>query len=130
MIKLRLGTRKSALALAQSHWVADRLKTSVPGLSIELVHIVTTGDELPGPAKSRGGRKALFTKELEEALLEKRIDLAVHSLKDMETRLPKGLVLAAVPPREDPRDVWISKRNIPFKELSPNATVATGAVRR
>src|SRR5438105_8142818 len=130
MITLRLGTRKSALALAQAHAVADRLKALVPGLVIERVPIVTSGDEHSGAVKPRGGRKALFTKEIEEALIEKRIDFAVHSLKDMAPELPKGLALAAVPPREDPRDAWISKRNIPFKELPQGGTVATGAVRR
>jgi hydroxymethylbilane synthase len=77
-----------------------------------------------------GGLKAMFTKEIEEALLEQRIDLAVHSLKDMPAELPSGLEIMVVPEREDPRDVWISKGKIPFEKLAKGATVATSAVRR
>jgi len=81
-------------------------------------------------AKNKGGLKALFTKEIEEALLEKRIDLAVHSLKDMAADLPKGLVIGAVPEREDPRDAWISKNKCTFGKLAKGSKVGTGAVRR
>jgi len=122
---------------------------SHPGLSIELVLLTTSGDlayqvatASPHPAKApvhglqekfpvpEGGLKALFTKELEEALLADRIDLAVHSLKDMAAEIPVGLEISCVPLREDPRDVWISKRGVPFNELREGATIATGAVRR
>ncbi len=95
--------------------------------------ITTSGDaRTSGGAGEResGGLKALFTKEIEEALLDNRIDLAVHSLKDMAAKLPKGLVIGAVPVREDPRDVWISKKNLPFKQIPEGAKIGTGAVRR
>jgi len=146
-IHVRLGTRKSALAQAQARWVAEQLRASCPGLSVEFVLITTTGDLSDASARipevnplpvdglqrrpaSRGGLKSLFTKEIEEALLDNRIDLAVHSLKDMAAEIPRGLLLAAVPAREDPRDVWISKRKGSFQDLSLGATVATSAIRR
>jgi len=129
---LRLGTRKSALAQAQTHWVAGRLRDAFTDLKVEIVLITTSGDLLSQgkKPKRKGGLKALFTKEIEEALLDNRIDLAVHSLKDMAAELPKGLVIGAVPPREDARDVWISKKNLPFKQIPANAKIGTGAVRR
>lgn len=93
------------------------------------------GNKNPSPylrerVKGEGGLKALFTKEIEEALLGGRIDMAVHSLKDMASELPKGLVIGAVPPREDPRDAWVSRDRIPFASLPKGAQVGTGAVRR
>ncbi len=136
---LKIGTRKSALAEAQSEWVANELRAAFPDLKIELVGITTTGDASP-PAPlptGEGGRrpgeanlKALFTKELEEALLDNRIDMAVHSLKDMAADLPKGLVLGAVPERQDPRDVWISKNKTAFQNIPMGSKIGTGAVRR
>jgi hydroxymethylbilane synthase len=153
MKTLRLGTRKSALAQAQARWVAERLRQAFPDLQVELRLITTSGDKIPSPQPSpekgegavpsptsgeggrrpgegKGGLKALFTKELEDALLDKRIDLAVHSLKDMAAQLPKGLQIGAVPEREDPRDVWISRNKLPFQHLPQGAKVGTGAVRR
>ncbi len=132
MNTLRLGTRKSALAQAQANGVADRLRASFPDIRVELVLITTSGDQRTdgGGAKSEGGLKALFTKELDEALLDGRIDLAVHSMKDLAGDLPAGIVIAAVPEREDPRDAWISKNKLPFNKLSQGAKVGTGAVRR
>ncbi len=147
MTPLRLGTRKSALAQVQANWVAERLRASFPDLRVDLILITTTGDTLSlSPAASgrgsmdsppvnagndaRGGLKALFTKEIEEALLENKIDLAVHSMKDLAGELPKGLLISAVPEREDPRDAWISKNKIPFKALPKGTQVGTGAVRR
>jgi len=159
MNALRLGTRKSALAQAQARWVSEQLRQVFPELQVELVLITTSGDQLPDhphpPTPSplsmekgklkpspylrervnaersgEGGLKALFTKEIEDALLDHRIDMAVHSLKDMAAELPKGLMIGAVPSREDPRDVWIAKKGIPFKQLSKGAKVGTGAIRR
>ena len=109
---LRIGTRGSPLALAQTHEVRDRLVAADPALeeenAIEVVAIKTTGDQvLDRPLADIGG-KGLYTKEIDEALLAGRVDLAVHSMKDLETWLPEGIGLAAVLEREDPRDVFIS----------------------
>src|SRR5437660_452020 len=98
MKTLRLGTRKSALAQAQAQWITERLQNTFADLNIERVLITTSGDErekLDRP--TGGGLKALFTKEIDEALLEERLDLAVHSLKDLAGDLPSGLLIAAVP---------------------------------
>jgi hydroxymethylbilane synthase len=132
MKTLRLGTRKSALAQAQANGIADRLRASFPDLRIELVLITTSGDQRTSGVEEKveGGLKALFTKELDEALLDARIDLAVHSMKDLAGDLPLGLVISAVPEREDPRDAWISKNKSLFHQLPPRAKVGTGAVRR
>ena len=102
-IRLRLGTRRSALALAQSGLVARALQELDSRLDVELVPIVTRGDTTPGSLAALGG-KGLFTAELEAGLLDGSLDLAVHSLKDLPVKLPTGLVIAAHPPREDPRD--------------------------
>lgn len=132
MKALRLGSRKSALAQAQANWVAKRLCAGFPDLLIDLVLITTSGDVRTegGEGKGEGGLKALFTKEIEEALLNNRIDLAVHSLKDVAAETPPGLEIGAVPEREDPRDVWISKTHTPFKNIAPSTKIGTGAVRR
>jgi hydroxymethylbilane synthase len=128
---LRLGTRKSPLAQAQSRWVAEKLRAAFPETAVEFVLITTSGDERSGQRlQSAGGLKTLFTKEIEDALLDRRIDLAVHSLKDMASELPAGLRLGAVPVREDPRDVWISRTKTPFSQAAKGARVGTGAVRR
>ena len=129
MNTLRLGTRKSALAQAQANWTAAQLRAAFPDVRVEIVLIMTSGDAAGSDAQ-KGGLKALFTKEIEEALLDRRIDLAVHSLKDMSAELPEGLVIGAVPEREDCRDAWISKTGVPFARIPKDATIATGAVRR
>ena len=142
MKKLRLGTRKSALAQAQAQWVSEQLRTVVPDLDVELILMTTSGDLQAqrfesepgsGPSLHRippGGLKAMFTKEIEEALIEEQIDAAVHSLKDMAADLPTGLCLTAVPEREDPRDAWITKNGLPFANVRFRGKIATGAVRR
>ncbi len=122
MDKLIIGSRGSQLALWQSRWVASRLPVET-----ELEIIKTTGDKITDVALSKVGSKGLFTKELEDALLERRIDLAVHSLKDMPTELPEGLILAAVPEREDARDAIVGKT---LEELAPGAKVGTSSLRR
>src|ERR1700754_783846 len=109
--RLRIGTRGSALALAQAHEVRRRLMAA-HGLTegeIEIVVIRTTGDRIQDRPLSEAGGKGLFTKEIEEALLAGTIDLAVHSAKDMPTELPDGLELSALLPREDPRDAFVGK---------------------
>ena len=126
---LRLGTRRSALALAQSGMVARDLEARHPGLTVELVPIVTTGDVIPGDLSKHGG-KGLFTQELENGLLDGSLDFAVHSLKDLPVRLPEGLAVAAYPERADPRDVLVSELAASLDDLPEGAVVLTGALRR
>lgn len=127
-MKLRLGTRQSALALAQSRWVAGRLET-LGGVEVELVPIVTRGDVTPGDLAAAGG-KGLFTQELEAGLLADRLDLAVHSLKDLPVTLPEGLTIAAFPERADPRDGLVSDAADGLTALPEGAVVLTGSLRR
>lgn len=130
MNRLRIGTRGSALALAQASWVKRQIEEHLPEMQIELRTIKTSGDRFLGaPIKEIGG-KGIFTKEIEEALTCREIDLAVHSLKDLPTQLPAGLTLVAVPKREDARDVLISRSHAKLAELARNATIGTGSLRR
>jgi len=124
---LRLGTRSSALARWQAEWVAARLRQL--DLDVTLVPIATSGDRDLSPIGTIGGQ-GVFTKELQRALLDGRIDLAVHSLKDLPTEDVPGLCLAAVPPRESPWDVLVSRRGVPLEELPGGAVVGTGSLRR
>ena len=126
---MRLGTRRSSLALAQSGHVARWLEEAHPGLRVELVPIITRGDRLPGDLSAAGG-KGLFTQELEERLLDGRLDLAVHSLKDLPVTLPHGLGIAAYPKRADPRDALVSDLGASLEELPSGTTLLTGASRR
>jgi hydroxymethylbilane synthase len=128
--RLRLGTRKSPLALWQAEHVRDRLQRLQPGLDVELVKITTEGDKILDRSLARVGGKGLFIKELEQALLEGRIDLAVHSLKDMTVHLPAGLELVAILEREDPRDAFVSARYANLGELPAAARVGTASLRR
>ncbi len=124
---LRLGTRGSALARWQADWVTARLREmDVP---VELVLITTQGDAQTGPIGSLGGQ-GVFTKEIQRALLDERIDLAVHSLKDLPTDPIDALVLAVVPPRESPGDMLVSRDGIAFDALPDGARVGTGSLRR
>ena len=125
---LRFGTRGSRLAVAQSNQVADALRAR--GLEVELVTIRTSGDRLADVALADFGGKALFVKEIEEALLDGRVDAGVHSLKDMPAVLPEGLCLAAFPPREDPRDVLLTRAGGGLDDLPRGARVATSSLRR
>jgi len=128
--QIRIGTRGSVLALAQAGWVKDRITERDPGYRVELVVIKTTGDKIHDIPLAQVGGKGLFIKEIEEALLAGAVDLAVHSLKDMPAALPGGLVLAAVPPREDWRDALISQQYATLADLPPGARVGTGSLRR
>jgi len=125
---LRLGTRGSALALAQATGVAADL-TALTGRQVELVEISTKGDTSSEPLDQIGGT-GVFVSALREALLDGRIDLAVHSLKDLPTADAPGLVIAAVPPREDPRDALITRDGLMLGELRPGAKLGTGSPRR
>lgn len=127
-MKLLIGSRGSQLALWQANWAKDCLVGG--GHEVEIRVIKTTGDKLTDVPLTRSGTKGLFIKEIEEALLAGEIHLAIHSLKDLPTDQPAGLVIAAVPAREDPRDVFISKSGARFAELSAGAHVATSSLRR
>jgi hydroxymethylbilane synthase len=125
---LKLGTRRSPLALAQSRTVADAV-TAATGLSVEFVEITTYGDTSREPLAQIGGT-GVFVNALREALLDGRVDVAVHSLKDLPTSEPAGIVLAAVPPREDPRDALVARDGLALAELPSGARVGTGSLRR
>jgi len=128
MNRVRIATRGSRLALAQSEQIAARLREL--GASTELVTVRTSGDRLEGPLDKLGG-KGLFVKEIEEALLEGRADVAVHSAKDLPVRSAAGLVVAAIPPREDARDALVGRRDGASLAALPRAArVGTGSVRR
>jgi hydroxymethylbilane synthase len=129
---VRIGTRGSPLALAQAGMVRARLAAAhgLPADSIELKIIRTTGDAIQDRPLAEVGGKGLFTKEIEEALIAGTIDLAVHSSKDLPTVLPAGLLITAVLPREDPRDVFISRKAKTLRELPLGAKVGTASLRR
>jgi hydroxymethylbilane synthase len=127
---IKLGTRGSALALAQSNWVAAQISGRYPGCQVDLVVIKTTGDKITDVPLAQIGGKGLFIKEIEEALLAGQVDLAVHSLKDMPAEVPDGLMLGAVPPREDCRDAFISSRYGSLAEVPAGGRVGTGSLRR
>ena len=122
---LVIASRGSQLALWQAHWVEGQLQALGHEARIEIIK--TTGDKITDVPLAKVGTKGLFTKEIEEALLDGRADLAVHSLKDLPTELPEGLVLAAIPEREDQRDAVIGKR---LDELPHGAKVGTSSLRR
>ena len=138
--RLRIGTRQSPLALKQTELVMEALHKTHPDMEVEVVTISTSGDENQTGSLADLGGKALFAKEIETALLDEHIDIAVHSMKDMETNLPNGLTIAAVLKREDPRDVLIiDKKSVlsepsedakPLDMLDDSATVATCSPRR
>ncbi|MGH9783454.1 MAG: hydroxymethylbilane synthase, partial [Terriglobia bacterium] len=127
---LILATRGSPLALQQARWVQAELERRARGLRVELLTIRTTGDRVRSVPLPEIGGKGLFTKELEDALREGRAHFAVHSLKDLPTELPDGLILACVPQREDPRDVWVSRDGKRLPELQLRARVGTSSLRR
>ena len=127
-MRIIIGSRGSQLALWQANWVKERLTAA--GYELEIKIIKTTGDKLANIPLTQSGTKGLFIKEIEEALVAEEVDLAVHSLKDLPTEQPEGLTVAAVPEREDARDVLISKDGRGFSELPPGARVGTSSLRR
>ncbi len=127
---LRIGTRGSKLALAQSEWVKKRIEGRHPHAQVQLVRIKTTGDKILDSPLAKIGGKGLFVKEIEEALLNERVDLAVHSMKDVPAALPEGLVLATFPEREDPHDAFVSIDCPNLDRLPQGARVGTGSLRR
>ncbi len=128
--KIVIGTRGSQLALWQANWVKAELERLHEGVSCELLIIKTKGDKILDVPLAKVGGKGLFVKEIEEALLDGRIDLAVHSMKDMPAHLPEGLKIGAIPEREDPRDALISKNGLTFEDLPKGARVGTSSLRR
>ena len=128
--KLIIATRESQLALWQAHHIRDRLMALHRGLAVELLGMTTQGDQILDSPLSRIGGKGLFVKELEQAMLEGRAHLAVHSLKDVPMDLPEGFELAAFTHREDPRDAFVSNRYRSLAELPAGARVGTSSLRR
>jgi hydroxymethylbilane synthase len=130
MRKIIVGSRKSKLALTQTNWVIEQLKKLGGPFEFEVKEIVTKGDKVLDVTLSKVGGKGLFVKEIEQAMLTKEIDMAVHSMKDMPAVLPEGLTIGCVPFREDHRDALISKGHVPFRELKPGAIIGTSSLRR
>ena len=127
---LRIGTRGSKLALTQSEWVKAEIEARHPDVQVTLVRIKTKGDKVLDSPLSKIGGKGLFVKEIEEALLRKEVDLAVHSMKDVPAVLPDGLGLSVFPPREDPRDALVCRGCTSLEGLPRRASVGTGSLRR
>ncbi|MBW2275938.1 MAG: hydroxymethylbilane synthase [Deltaproteobacteria bacterium] len=128
--RLRIGTRRSRLALWQTEWVATELRRLHPGLEVEVVPVQTLGDRDKATSLVGLGRVGVFTKEIEEALLDDRCDLAVHSFKDLATAFPDGLAIGAVPKRADPRDAIVSRSGKTLVELEPGSVIGTSSLRR
>ncbi len=127
---ITIGTRGSQLALWQADWVKAALIERNPGLSVELLIIKTKGDKILDVPLAQVGGKGLFVKEIEDAISDRRIDLAVHSMKDMPAELPAGLCISAVPEREDPKDVLISRKGLMLSQLPIGAKIGTCSLRR
>ncbi|MCY3986308.1 MAG: hydroxymethylbilane synthase [Candidatus Dadabacteria bacterium] len=130
MTKLRIGTRGSRLALCQARLVETELHAVFPSLVTEIKEIKTSGDINPQEDISKIGGKGIFVKEIEQCLLSGEVDIAVHSMKDMPSVLPDGLVMRSVLRREDPRDVFISRDGRPLEQLAEEGRVGTGSLRR
>ncbi|RUL51070.1 hydroxymethylbilane synthase [Lysinibacillus antri] len=130
MRKIIVGSRKSKLALTQTNWFINELKNAGVPFEFEVKEIVTKGDRILDVQLSKVGGKGLFVKEIEQALYDKEIDFAVHSMKDMPAVLPDGLVIGCIPPREDARDAFISKNHVKFTDLPKGAVVGTSSLRR
>lgn len=130
MRKIVIGSRKSKLALTQTNWVKEQLEKLGAPFEFEVKEIVTKGDRILDVTLSKIGGKGLFIKEIEQAMYDGEIDMAVHSMKDMPAVLPEGLTIGCIPPREDHRDAFISKSGLKLKELPPGSIVGTSSLRR
>lgn len=128
--KIVIGSRGSKLALIQANWVKSQLEEANDGIEFIIEIVKTTGDNITDAPLSKIGSIGLFTKELENALLDKKVDLVVHSAKDVPTEIPDRLEIGAVTKREDPHDVLISKEHVSLKELPQNAKLGTSSLRR
>ena len=127
---LRIGTRGSALAIQQTQIVVDALHAAWPDLSVDVMHIRTTGDRIQNVPLAKIGDKGLFVKEIEEALLDGRIDWAVHSVKDLPSELPNGLSVGTLAARSDPRDALVARQGLNLATLPENAVIGTSSLRR
>jgi hydroxymethylbilane synthase len=127
---IKIGTRGSKLALWQANWVKSVLQKKFPSTPIELIIIKTQGDKILDVPLAKVGGKGLFVKEIEQALLTRRIDIAVHSMKDMPADIPQGLCIGAIPERENPADVFISSNGAGFSDLDAGSVIGTSSLRR
>ncbi len=127
---IRIGTRGSKLALWQANWIKSFLEKNFPTIPIELIKIKTQGDKILDVPLAKVGGKGLFVKEIEQALLAGRIDIAVHSMKDMPADIPEGLCIGAIPERENPGDVFISRTGVGFKKMPAGVVIGTSSLRR
>ncbi|WP_430784981.1 hydroxymethylbilane synthase [Virgibacillus flavescens] len=130
MRKIIVGTRKSNLAVTQTEWVINELKKALVPFEFETKKIVTKGDKILDVTLSKVGGKGLFVKEIEQAMYEKEIDFAVHSMKDMPSVMPDGLIIGSIPERADHRDAYIAKKHIRLEDLPEGAIVGTSSLRR
>lgn len=130
MRKIIVGSRRSKLALTQTNWVIEQLKKLDDSFEFEVKEIVTKGDRILDVTLSKVGGKGLFVKEIEQAMIEKEIDMAIHSMKDMPAVLPEGLTIGCIPFREDHRDALISSGNVSLKDLKKGAVIGTSSLRR
>ncbi|WP_173915996.1 hydroxymethylbilane synthase [Halobacillus sp. Marseille-Q1614] len=130
MRKIVIGSRKSNLAITQTEWVIDRLKEIAPSYDFEIKRISTKGDRVLDVTLSKVGGKGLFIKEIEQAMYDKEIDMAVHSMKDVPAVVAEGLTIASIPEREDHRDAFVSNGNVLLKDLKEGAVVGTSSLRR
>ena len=127
---LRIGTRASLLAVTQSTWIKNQIEQAHPGSRVELVKITTKGDRILDVPLAKVGGKGLFVKEIEDALLAGEVDLAVHSMKDVPTKLPEGLHIGIIPVRETPKDAFLSVKYGSIDALPQGATIGTSSLRR
>lgn len=130
MRKIVIGSRKSNLAITQTEWVIDQLKQIDSSYEFEIKRISTKGDQILDVTLSKVGGKGLFIKEIEQAMYDGEIDMAVHSMKDMPAVVAEGLTVAAIPIREDHRDAFVSNGNVALKDLPEGAIVGTSSLRR
>ncbi|KHE72989.1 hydroxymethylbilane synthase [Halobacillus sp. BBL2006] len=130
MRKIVIGSRKSKLAITQTEWVIEQLKNIDPSYEFEIKRITTKGDKILDVTLSKVGGKGLFIKEIEQAMYDGEIDMAVHSMKDMPAVVAEGLIVASVPIREDHRDAFVSNGNVLLKDLPEGAIVGTSSLRR
>ncbi len=130
MRKIIVGSRRSKLAMTQSQQFIDKLKEKFPDLDIEIKEIVTKGDKIIDVQLSKVGGKGLFVKEIQQALFDREIDFAIHSLKDVPSVLPDGLTLGCIPPREIPFDAYVANNHVKLSDLKPGSIVGTSSLRR